>query len=155
MTKINYIQRTRDFYRAQGFEKDYVWADNKNIPFTQLTKPLSDCTVTVVSTGVVEGDIPKPVRTAKSYPFADLPTSLGTDELSWDKVTTHTEDRQSYFPLEVLEKFVAANKIGRLAERFHFVPTDYSQRNTLEKDAPAILEACRQDNVDIAILIPL
>jgi hypothetical protein len=57
--------------------------------------------------------------------------------------------------LEVLEELVADNRVGRLADRFHFVPTDYSQRNTLEKDAPAILEACRQDEVDIAILIPL
>ncbi len=155
MNKINYIQRTRDLYRAQGFDKDYVWAEYKDIPFTPLAKHLSDSTVTIVSTGVIEPDIPKPLREAKSYPFSDLPPKLNSDELAWDKVTTHTDDRQSYFPLEVLEEFVAVNRIGRLASRFHFVPTDYSQKNTLEKDAPAILEACRQDNVDIAILIPL
>ena len=155
MNKINYIQRTRDLYRAQGFLKDYVWASNEDIPFTPLTKPISECTVTVVTTGVVEHDIPKSIRAAKSYLFSDLPVNVNTDELAWDKVTTHTDDRQSYSPLEVLEELSGVNKIGKLASRFHFVPTDYSQRNTLEEDAPAILEACREDCVDIAILIPL
>jgi D-proline reductase (dithiol) PrdB len=155
VNKIKYIQRTRDLYRAQGFQTDYVWASNEDIPFTPLSKPISECTVAIVTTGVVEHEIPKPSRAAKSYSLSDLPANLNTDELAWDKVSTHTDDRQSYFPLEVLEELSRDNKIGKLAPRFHFVPTDYSQRNTLEEDAPSILKACREDSVDIAILIPL
>ena len=155
MNKIKYIQRTRDLYRAQGFQKDYVWASFDDIPFTPLSKPIHECTVAIVTTGVVENEIPKPSRAAKSYSLSDLPANLNTDELAWDKVSTHTDDRQSYFPIEVLEEFSRDQKIGKLAPRFHFVPTDYSQRNTLEEDAPSILKACQEDSVDIAILIPL
>jgi len=35
------------------------------------------------------------------------------------------------------------------------VPTDYSQRRTLEQDAPEILRRCREDEVDVALLVPL
>jgi hypothetical protein len=35
------------------------------------------------------------------------------------------------------------------------VPTDYSQRNTTEIDAPHLLKLCREDTVDIALLVPL
>jgi D-proline reductase (dithiol) PrdB len=155
MNPINYMQRTRDFYRAQGFQKDYVWAHNDEIPFTGLAKPLSECTVAIVTTAVVESDIPKPVRKATSYPLTALPTQLDTNEVAWDKVTTHTDDRQSYFPLEALEELANSGKIKKLAPRFHFIPTEYSQSNTLELDAPAILAACKEDNVDIALLVPL
>jgi D-proline reductase (dithiol) PrdB len=155
MNPINYMQRTRDFYRAQGFQKDYVWAHYDEIPFTPLAKPLSECTVAIVTTAVVESDIPKPARKAASYPLSELPAQLDTNEVAWDKVTTHTDDRQSYFPLEALEALVNSGKIKKLAPRFHFIPTEYSQSNTLELDAPAILAACEEDGVDIALLVPL
>ena len=60
--KIRYIDRTRDYYRAQGFKADYAWSTNDETPFTPLTKPLSECTVTFVTTAVVESNIPKPIR---------------------------------------------------------------------------------------------
>ncbi len=155
MNKTNYMQRTRDYYRAQGFEKDYVWAHYEEIPFTRPSRPLDQSTVTIVTTAVADPSIPKLMREAASYRFDEVPDSFDTSELAWDRETTHTRDRQSYFPLEILRSLVTEGRIGRLAERFHFVPTDYSQKNTLEKDAPRILEACRTDQVDIAILIPL
>ena len=155
MNAIEYIRRTRDYYRAQGFKKDYIWAHFDEIPFSPLTQPLADCTVTLVTTAVVEPEILKSVRAARSYAFSEVPENFCTDDLAWDKATTHTDDRQSYFPLEVLREFVSSNRIGELAPRFHFLPTEYSHNNTLDKDAPAILDACREDKVDIALLVPL
>ena len=73
--KIRYIDRTRDYYRAQGFKADYAWSTNDETPFTPLTKPLSECTVTFVTTAVVESDIPKPIRTAQHYDFESAPAS--------------------------------------------------------------------------------
>ncbi len=153
--KIEYIKRTRDYYRAQGFKQDYQWARNKEVPFQPLLKPLKESIVTLVTTAVTEPDIPKPIRAAKSYSFDNAPRSFATSELSWDKETTHTRDRSSYFPMEILQDLAADGTIGGLAKRYHFVPTEYSQSNTIEKDAPAIVKACQQDAVDVAILIPL
>ena len=75
--------------------------------------------------------------------------------MSWDKVTTHTNDRESYFPLQALNARIAAGDIGSLAPRFHFIPTEYSQRHTRDQDAPLITQHCLDDEVDLAILIPL
>ena len=152
---IPYMERTRLFYRAQGFKKDYVWAQFATIPFQPLRKPLTDSRVTIVTTAVAHPDIPKPVRIAESIPFSDVPEHFDTSELAWDKDSTHTKDRQSYFPLEVLQQLAAEKMILDLAPRYHFVPTQYSHRATIEDDAPAISAACIEDQVDIALLVPL
>lgn len=152
---VQYMERTRLFYRAQGFEKDYVWAHYDDTHFHQLKRPLDQCRVTVVTTAVTHGDIPKAVRAAESIPFSETPEHFETSELAWAKETTHTDDRQSYFPLEVLKQLEEEGVIGSLAPRYHFVPTQYSHRATITEDAPAISAACIEDEVDIAILIPL
>ena len=152
---IHYIERTRLFYRAQGFERDYVWAHFNESPFHRLTKPLDQTRVTIVTTAVTNRSIPKAIRAAESIHFKNTPRHFLTSELAWDKETTHTDDRQSYFPLEVLEDLVLSNRIGYLTDRFHFVPTQYSHRATITEDAPAIRQACLEDKADIAMLVPL
>ena len=155
MTPITYMARTRDYYRAQGFTSDYSWANNTETPLSLPKKELKEAVVTIITTAVVESDIPKPIRTAASYAWDRVPNAFDTSEVSWDKETTHTNDRQSYFPMEALQQLQAEGTIGRLANRFHFVPTEYSQRHTVDEDAPSILAACIEDEVDIAILVPL
>ena len=39
---VGYMQRTREFYSAQGYTNYYQWARNTDSPFTALTKPLKD-----------------------------------------------------------------------------------------------------------------
>ena len=152
---IEYMQRTRLYYRAQGFDNDYVWAHFDETPFHRLTKSLADCRVTVVTTAVTHSEIPKPSRKAESILFTDAPDRFETSELAWDKVTTHTDDRQSYFPLEVLRQLINERKISSLAPHYFFVPTQYSHRATITEDAPSISAACLEDEVDIALLVPL
>ena len=78
-----------------------------------------------------------------------------TDELSWQKSVTHTRDLGSFLPLDHLRDMARSGVFGNLAERFYSVPTEYSKRNTSEKDAPRILELCREDHVEVAMLVPL
>ena len=152
---VPYMQRTRDYYRAQGFARDYVWAQNEATPFHRLAKPLSDCKLTLVTTAVPDPSLPMSARLPASLPFAEAPKAFDTQDLSWDKDNTHTDDRQSYFPLEVLTRLAGEGVIGALAEKFHFVPTQYSQRLTLDEDAPQIADACVADQIDLALLVPL
>jgi D-proline reductase (dithiol) PrdB len=42
----------------------------------------------------------------------------------------------------------------RLAARFHGMPTNRSQRHTMEVNIPLVLERCRDDGVDTALLVP-
>lgn len=152
---IKYIDRTRDLYRAQGFENDYVWAYHDDSPFVPARKPLSQSRVTIITTAVAHPEIPKAIRRAQSLNFDTLPVNLDTSEVSWDRETTHTDDRQSYFPIEVLNALAEDGTIKDVARRYHFVPTQYSHRMTVDEDAAAINAACVEDEVDIALLVPL
>ncbi len=158
---VSYIDRTREYYAAQGYERPYRWAHHAAVPFTKLAKPLAESRVTVVTTasrftgqealeGVLRGS-----KQVWSGETAVTPDRLYTDDLAWDREGTHTNDVESFLPLASLRAFVTEGRLGSLAKRFHGVPTDYSQRRTLEEDAPEILARCREDAVELVLLVPL
>ena len=82
------------------------------------------------------------------------PTRMFTEDLSWDKQATHTEDTESFLPLSSLQALSDDGVIGSLNGRFFGVPTEYSQRRT-GLDADQVAEWCEQDGVDVALLVPL
>src|SRR5690349_23761472 len=47
---VPYMERTRLYYRALGYEQDYTWAHFADVPFTRLAKPLADCRIGLVTT---------------------------------------------------------------------------------------------------------
>jgi hypothetical protein len=160
---VSYIDRTREFYAAQGYDRPYRWACFDDVPFARLDKPLAECRVTAITTASPFRDSPVKdgvLRGSKqvwsgSTDLEALPERLFTDDLSWDKETTHTDDVDSFLPIRQLHAFAASGRIGSVAARFHGVPTDYSQRRTIDEDAPEILRRCREDAVDVALLVPL
>ena len=79
----------------------------------------------------------------------------GTDGLFWDREATHTNDLDSYFPVHRLQEYARDGRFAGLAQRLHGVPTEYSQRQTLDRDAPELLRRCQDDGVDAALLVPL
>ena len=87
-----------------------------------------------------------------SYP---APKEMYTKDLEWDKDATHTEDIDTYLPLNRLQELQKSGLFGSVSCRFYGVPTTYSQRQTQELDAHVILKWCKEDGVDIAILVPL
>lgn len=152
---VPYMQRTREYYRAQGYNKDYQWAHYTSTPFHKLRKPLDAARVTVITTAMPDTEQGRINRKVYASPSSPVPSSMYTSELSWDKKTTHTDDVGSFLPLTILEEFVQQKLIGAMDSQFYSVPTDYSQRNTREQDAPAILARCQKSQIDVALLIPL
>ena len=53
MEHVRYIDRTRDYYLSQGYDKSYEWAHFDDVPFTPLAKPLSECKVGLLGTSEV------------------------------------------------------------------------------------------------------
>ena len=152
---VPYMERTRRYYEAQGFDRAYVWAHFDDVPFTPLAKPLAESTLAVLTTSALYDREATDPRYVASGSLAEPPERLYANDLSWDRQATHMEDRGSYFPVEPLDAMVRTARLGALTSRFHCVPTEYSQRRTLESDAPEILERCREDGADIALLVPL
>ena len=148
---IPYMKRTRRYYRALGYRNDYVWAHFPDVPFTPLPRPLADLRIALVTTAGPTGGYPrdkKGLRHVWSGPIEPAPQRLATD-MAWDRDTTHTDDRAAYLPIE------AASQLARLTLRFHGVPTEYSQRKTLDEDAPEVLRRLRDDGAEAAILVPI
>lgn len=65
-----------------------------------------------------------------------------------------SDDQNCWFPLQALRRAAAAGRIGGLTARFHGVPTNRSQRHTVEIDAPAVVRRCLDDGADVAVLVP-
>lgn len=158
-THVSYIDKSRDYYAAHGYEHPYRWPVYHSVPFSPLSVPLSRARVGVVTTASPMLDRSDAARRGRkrSYaaPASPPPEAMYTDDLSWDKEATTTDDPGSFLPLAHLEAAVAAGRIGSVAPRYYGVPTDYSQRRTREVDAPEIVAWCREDEVDLILLVPL
>jgi Glycine/sarcosine/betaine reductase selenoprotein B (GRDB) len=154
---VPYMERTRNFYRALGYDKDYVWARFDDVPFARLAKPLSQSIVALVTTAGPPDRSNRDARNRKQVWSAEVgapPASFDTD-VAWDREATHTDDRETFLPIDAMRKAVAKGAIGKLAARFHGAPTDYSHHKTLEQDAPEILARLRADKADAALLTAL
>ena len=152
---VAYMKRTRAYYEAQGFERAYAYAHHLDAPLTPLSKPLSQCKIGLVTTASIYERAPLEPRKVDSGPTSQPPQRLFTSDLSWDKQATHTDDLNSFCPVETVKELVAAGQVGALAAHFHCAPTEYSHRATEEQDAPEIHQRLLRDNADIALLVPL
>ncbi len=158
---VSYIDKSREYYSAHGYELPYQWSYNHEVSFTPLAKPLQDSRVGLVTTSFFEaGSEPAGVPTSRpKQPYTarcdDAVEGLFNEDLFWDKDNTHTDDPDTYLPISLLRKFAADGRIGSVSDRFYGVPTDYSQRRTQRNDAPLIEQWIREDEVDVALLVPL
>jgi hypothetical protein len=157
---VSYIDRSREYYAAQGYEKPYAWAHFADVPFTSRAKPLAACRVGLVTTaGRIKSEgafgVGGHIREAYAEAAVPPPKRLFTDHLFWDREATHTDDVDSFLPLNRLAAYAVDGRIGSASPRFYGAPTDYSQRRTTELAAPRILEWCREDSVDAVLLAGL
>ncbi len=164
MTHVRYMDRIRDYYIAQGYEKPYRWANFDEVPFTPLKKPLAESKITLFSTSDVsvrrpEGEeLPAGETTVGDVYSVDWDTPLDrlySRQESFDRYATNLDDLNSYLPLTRLQEFVEEGRIGALTDRFYNVNRGYSQKLMLQTTAPAALEICQKDEVDVAILTPV
>jgi hypothetical protein len=162
---IRYIERTRNYYLGLGYETPYVWAHYSDVPFTPLSKPLNQSVLGLVTTAVPFDASKGPQGSGAPYNAAAKfyePYSRSVDEdpdlriahVGIDRRNANTEDVNCWFPLKAAKRAVEVGRIGSLAKHFYGLPTNRSQRHTIEVDAPTILNKMRADQVDVAILIP-
>ena len=160
---VSYIDKSRDYYAAHEYPTPYRWAHNEESPFATLPKPLAQSRIGLITTttplrpGETTETDPdtRPPKSTYAAPVDPPPDAMYTVDLSWDKEATHTNDVESFLPINALTALVESGRIGSLSPRYYGVPTEYSQRRTNEVDAPEILRLCQEDHVDAAVLIPL
>lgn len=164
MDHVRYMDRTREYYLAEGYDNPYEWAHFDSAPFASLEKPLSECRATLISTSGIQsrggcGPAHGVDRIANDTVYT-IPSDTPAEELfstegHYDHHETTLEDVDAFFPITRLREFVEKGRLGSLAPRLIGVGTQYSQRRTSERDAPRVLETCREDGVDVALLTPV
>ncbi len=161
---IRYIDRTHAWYDALGYGNPYRYAQYRDVPFVALSKPLTQSRLVLLTTAAPfqpdKGDqsVSAPYNAAaKFYKVYSGDTALDHD-LRISHVGIHrsqlSNDQNCWFPLPALRRAVQAGRIASLTRRFYGVPTNRSQRHTLEVDCPELLANCRQDRADVAVLVP-
>lgn len=162
---IRYMDRTRDYYLALGYDNPYRWAHFADVPFTPLRKPLAVSRIALVTTSAPyqpgvgdQGPGAAYNAAAKFYRvYADSTNSIPDvriSHLGYDREHTAAADMNTYFPLARLKEAEAAGRIGALTPRFYGAPTNRSHRVTMGQDCPDILRLCREDEADVAVIVP-
>ena len=162
---VRYIERTRSYYLGLGYENPYVWAHYIDVPFTPLKKPLAKSVLGLITTAVpydadkgAQGQGAPYNAAAKFYqPYRqsiDRAIDLRIAHVGIDRKNANMEDSNCWFPLAAGNRAVAAGRLGGLSRNFYGLPTNRSQRHTLDVDAPLVLEMLKADGVDVAVLIP-
>jgi len=162
---IRYMQRTRDWYLGLGYDNPYRWAHYAEVPFTPVAQLLSNTCVALITTAAPyqpdkgnQGPGSAYNAAAKFYEVYSGDTSqehdLRVSHVAIDRKHTSMEDSNAWFALPMLKELARENTIGRVAPNFYGVPTNRSQRHTIEVDAPEVLTRCREDGVEAAVLIP-
>lgn len=162
---VRYIEKTREYYLAEGYEQPYQWAHFEDVPFMRLQKPLAECRVGLVTTSDIavlsengereSGDAATLIGNVYSIPLDVAPERLYSRSEHYDRHATTLDDVNAYCPVTRLCEIAARGRIGSAAARFHGVYTSYSQRVTMERDAPEVLKRCREDGVDAVLLTPV
>ena len=137
------------------------------IPWTPLSKPLSTCTISIVSTAALaSSDRPFDLQIERLDPwFSDpsyrvLPRSTTTGEVQSFHLHINpefaTQDLNCVMPLERLAELVASREVGDSAPS-HYSYIGYTLRpeRLLHETVPAVVDRMRQEQVDAVLLVPV
>lgn len=162
-----------DSYRfASGLTKRVVksWIkmeSPREIPWTPLSKPLSDSTVALISSGgiALKTDRPFDQEGERRNPWWGDPSYRVIPR------TTRTEDIRVYhqhidpsfaeqdvnclLPIDRLEELVEAGEVGRAApSHYSFMGYILNPQELLEESVPGIIRSLQGEEVDVVVLVP-
>ena len=164
---VPYIEKTRAYYRAAGYTKDYEYARNDSCALAPFTKPLARARIGLVSTASLirlddEGqplDVARMLGSARLevFPLAsDWPAAhLRSTSEDHDRFQTDMSDLGAYFPKDLLRTFAEEGLIGSFATECWRILPNYSKRKVVNVDAPEVLRRAREAGVDAVMLTPV
>ena len=164
MEHVRYIDKPREYYKAQGYEKPYRWAHFDDVPFTPLKKPLKESRLALISTSEVAvrtwDDQRTPLEKGETGNVYEIPADTPVEDIysqskSFDRFATTLEDVNAFFPVTRLKELQEEGRFGSLAPTLLGVYNAYSQRKTREVDAPEVLKRLQAEAVDVALLTPV
>jgi D-proline reductase (dithiol) PrdB len=161
MEPIRYVEKLNRYYQSQGFPP-YDWTVNESAPLTPLRKPLSDCRVSMLTSGGISRRAAPPWNPNARNDLrldaieSDAPSS---DFQVHDDYYDHRSVRQDLncmFPIDRLRELVSEEVIESIAPRLWsgFMGRIYKRSEVTGVAAPALAAELRKDGVDLFVLIP-
>ena len=137
------------------------------IPWTPLSKPLSECKVAMISSGgiAMKNDKPFDQDGERQNPwwgdpsFRTIPKTASANDVD----IYHLHIRPDYarrdinclLPIHRLEELAQNGEIGSVAETHYSIMGYLLQpEEMLEKSVPAIIQGLKYEHVDVVILVP-
>lgn len=161
MEPVRYVDLLNERYALQGFPP-YAWTVKEPPGLSELTKPLSDCRVSMLTSGGVahctmpiwNPDARNDFRLDTVDPAATGPDFTVSD--SYYDTTDASTDVNTVFPIDRLRELEADGTIGSIAPRLWsgFMGRIYKRTHVTEVAAPALAEQLRHDDVDLFLLVP-
>ena len=161
MEPVRYAERLNTRYREQGFPP-YAWTVHRDAPLTPLAKPLSQCRVSLLTSGGVSHCAMPAWNPDARNDFrldaiaSDTAHSDFQVHDSYYDVRSAREDVNCVFPLERLREFAREGAIGDVAPHHYsgFMGRIYKRSHVSEVAAPALAEALARELVDLFLLVP-
>ena len=154
-------------FHVRLFMKGYPFSryEVNPVPCAELRKPLQEARVALVTTaGLHTAEQPGFDFTIKmgDTSFREIPNAIDVRSLieshrsySFDH-TGIEADANLAFPLDRFRELASENVIGELNHRhFSFMGSIVGPRKLIQKTAPQVARALRDDNVDVAFLTPV
>ena len=150
-----------EYYGAMG-NPPYRWTVNDTAPLHRLDKPLSECRVSLLTSGgVSQCAMPAFNPEARNDHRLDaISREAAADGFQiHDNYYDHTDaksDINCLFPLARLRELAVAGEVGSLAEHFWsgFMGRIYNRSKVLEESGPAFARALEDDGVDVLVAAP-
>ena len=167
------MQKTVDSYRfISGISRRMIetWIKMEKprpIPWTPLSKPLSECKVAMISSGgiAMKNDKPFDQDGERQNPWWGDPSfrTIPKTASEQDVDIYHLHIRPDYarqdinclLPLDRLEELAQSGEIGSVAETHYSIMGYLLQpEEMLENSIPAIVQQLNNEEVDVVILVP-
>jgi D-proline reductase (dithiol) PrdB len=167
------MDKTVDSYRfISGITKRMIksWINMEEprpIPWTPLPRPMSQCTVALISSAGIALDTDQPFdqEGERQNPWWGDPSyRILPDTATEDNVRLYhlhvnpcyaEQDLNCLFPIQRLNELAEAGEIGRAAPRHYSIMGYILQPDELlQETTPAMIRNLQEDQVDVVILVP-
>lgn len=157
---VDYIERTWEQYDSLGYPR-YAWVNNTDTPpYTNLKKDLSHSNVALIASGGIYQQGQVAFHFKDDFSFRVIPTDVDASELrathfAYDLAAAR-KDPNAVFPIDTLRALADQGVIGGLGPNaYTFMGGIYSTRKVADILAPAIADRVEDDEVDLALLVPV
>ena len=161
MDAVRYVDLLNQRDHQQGFPP-YEWMINQDTPFVRPAKPLSECKVSMLTSGgVAHCSMPEWDAFAKND-FRLDEVDAGSDSADFTVNDSYYDtadasiDVNCVFPIDRLREFADEGIVGSVADRLWsgFMGRIYSRSKVVNESAPALAQELHDDDVDLFLLVP-